>query len=183
MSPRPTDALIALIPNLRAFAITMCRDPSVADDLVQETLVKAWDHFDSFREGTNLKAWLFTILRNTYFSEWRKRKHQGDDRNGLDAETFAVPPEQHGHTDLQDLSRALEMLSDEQREALILVGAAGFTYEEAADICGCAVGTVKSRINRARIRLAELLGASSAHDFGPDPMTGAVLARTALPHR
>jgi RNA polymerase sigma-70 factor (ECF subfamily) len=183
MSLSPKDALVALIPNLRAFARTLCNDAAAADDLVQDTLVKAWDHFDTFKEGTNLKAWLFTILRNTYFSEWRKRKRQCQDRHAFDANTVAVAPEQQGHVDLDDFCRALKILPDEQREALILVGAAGFSYEEAAEICGCAVGTVKSRVNRARGRLADLLGASSAHEFGPDSMTGAILARAALPHR
>jgi RNA polymerase sigma-70 factor (ECF subfamily) len=177
------DALVALIPNLRAFARSLCNDPVAADDLVQDTLVRAWDHFDSFQEGTNLKAWLFTILRNAYFSEWRKRKHQNHGYHIFEVEMVAVAPDQQGHVDLNDLYRALDCVPDEQREALILVGAAGFTYEEAAEVCGCAVGTVKSRVNRARRRLAQILGAPSIHEFGPDPTTEAILARAPLSQR
>ena len=109
-------------------------------------------------EGTNLKAWLFTILRNTYFSERRKRRREVEDADGSYAATLATHPEQHGHMDMQDFRAALARLPDDQREALILVGAAGFSYEEAAEISGCAVGTIKSRVNRARNRLGEMLG-------------------------
>ena len=124
---------------------------------LQETLFKAWNHLDSFREGTNLKAWLFTILRNTYFSERRKRKREVEDADGSYAANLATPPEQPGHMDMQDFLGALSRLPDDQREALVLIGAAGFSYEEAAEISNCAVGTIKSRVNRARNRLAELL--------------------------
>ena len=144
------DALVGEMGNLRAFAVSLCGDKERADDLVQETLFKAWNHLDSFKEGTNLKAWLFTILRNTYFSERRKRKREVEDAEGMYAAKLATRPEQHGHMDMR--------LPDDQREALVLVGAAGFSYEEAADICGCAVGTIKSRVNRARNRLADMLG-------------------------
>jgi RNA polymerase sigma-70 factor (ECF subfamily) len=144
--------------NLRAFAVSLCGDREHADDLVQETLFKAWNHLDSFHEGTNLKAWLFTILRNTYFSERRKRRREVEDADGSYAATLATHPEQHGHMDMQDFRAALTRLPDDQREALILVGAAGFSYEEAAEISGCAVGTIKSRVNRARNRLADMLG-------------------------
>jgi len=143
--------------SLRAFAVSLCGDKERADDLVQETLFKAWNHLDSFREGTNLKAWLFTILRNTYFSERRKRKREVEDADGSYAANLATPPEQHGHMDMQDFLGALSRLPDDQREALVLIGAAGFSYEEAAEISNCAVGTIKSRVNRARNRLGELL--------------------------
>ena len=113
---------------------------------------------DSFKEGTNLKAWLFTILRNTYFSERRKRKREVEDADGSYAARLATHPAQHGHMEMQDFRAALVQLPDDQREALILVGAAGFSYEEAAEISGCAVGTIKSRVNRARNRLAGMLG-------------------------
>jgi RNA polymerase sigma-70 factor, ECF subfamily len=146
--------------SLRAFAVSLCGDKERADDLVQETLFKAWNHLDSFKEGTNLKAWLFTILRNTYFSERRKRRREVEDADGTYAGRLATHPEQHGHMDMQDFGAVLVRLPDDQREALILVGAAGFSYEEAAEICGCAVGTIKSRVNRARNRLADMLGLS-----------------------
>jgi RNA polymerase sigma-70 factor (ECF subfamily) len=158
VSPALRDALIGEMGNLRAFGVSLCGDRERADDLVQETLFKAWNHLDSFREGTNLKAWLFTILRNTYFSERRKRRREVEDADGGYAARLSTHPEQHGHMDMQDFREVLVRLPDDQREALILVGAAGFSYEEAADICGCAVGTIKSRVNRARNRLGDMLG-------------------------
>lgn len=160
------DALIAEMSSLRAFGVSLCGDKERADDLVQETLFKAWNHLDSFREGTNLKAWLFTILRNTYFSERRKRRREVEDADGSYAAQLASPPEQPGHMEMQDFRAVLARLPDDQREALILVGAAGFSYEEAAQISGCPVGTIKSRVNRARSRLADLLGL--AEGTGPD---------------
>jgi RNA polymerase sigma-70 factor (ECF subfamily) len=119
----------------------------------------------SFEQGTNLKAWLFTILRNTYFSECRKLRREVKDPDGELAAKLSVSPEQHGHMDMVDFNAALAKLSDDQREALILVGAEGFSYEEVARICGCAVGTVKSRVNRARVRLAELLQVEGTIDW------------------
>jgi RNA polymerase sigma-70 factor (ECF subfamily) len=171
-------ALLGLIPNLRAFAVSLCGDIERADDLVQETLLKAWDHLDSFQEGTNLRAWLFTILRNTYFSECRRRRREVEDRDGSKAADLAVHPDQQGHLDMQDFRRALNVLPPDQREALVLVGAAGFSYEEAASISGCAVGTIKSRVNRARAKLTELLGVRTSREFGPDSATEAIVSRT-----
>lgn len=160
--------LVEAVPNLRAFAISLCSDVDRADDLVQETLLKAWKNLDSFQEGTNLKAWLFTILRNTYFSDCRKRRREVKDEDGAYAAQLSVMPEQQGHMDLADFHRALATLSEDQREVLILVGAEGFSYEEVAEICGCAVGTVKSRVNRARVKLSELLGLDKDDAAGPD---------------
>jgi RNA polymerase sigma-70 factor (ECF subfamily) len=137
----------------------LCGNRDRADDLVQETLVKAWNHLDSFEQGTNLKAWLFTILRNAYFSELRKSKREVADSDGALAARLSVPAEQQGHLELMDLNNALAQLPPDQREALILVGAEGFSYEDAATISGCAVGTVKSRVNRARAKVSELLKA------------------------
>ena len=159
------DSLVAEMSSLRAFGVSLCGDKERADDLVQETLFKAWNHLDSFHEGTNLKAWLFTILRNTYFSERRKRRREVEDTDGSYAAQLATPPEQPGHMDMQDFRAVLARLPDDQREALILVGAAGFSYEEAAQISGCPVGTIKSRVNRARVRLAEMLGLAADVDF------------------
>jgi RNA polymerase sigma-70 factor, ECF subfamily len=138
------DSIVAAIPNLRAFATSLCGDATLANDLVQETLLKAWAHHDKFSEGTNLKSWLFTILRNTYFSEFRKLRREVQDVDGLATGSLASMPEQLGHLDLVDFRNALSELSADQREALILVGAEGFSYEEAAAIAGCAVGTIKS---------------------------------------
>jgi len=162
---------------LRAFAIALCGDADRADDLVQETMLKAWNSLDSFEEGTNLRAWLFTILRNTYFSECRRRRREVPDTDGEYVAQLCVAPAQHGRVDAQDLLKALARLTEDQREALILVGAEGFAYEEAAKICDCAVGTIKSRVNRARSRLSELLGITASQDFGPEPSTEAVLSR------
>jgi RNA polymerase sigma-70 factor, ECF subfamily len=170
-------ALFRLIPNLRAFAVSLSGDMDRADDLVQETLLKAWDHLDSFEEGTNLRAWLFTILRNTYFSECRRRRRETEDRQGQLAAELAVHPDQEGHVDMQDFRRALNQLPADQREALILVGAAGFSYEEAANVSGCAIGTIKSRVNRARNKLVELLGVAGPVEYGPDPAMEAIMRR------
>ncbi len=171
--PRPAVAsaqmkadLIAVIPNLRAFAVSLCGNPDRADDLVQETLVKAWSNLGSFVEGTNLPAWLFTILRNLYYSEYRKRRREVSDSDGALAAKLATAPAQNGHMDLLDFREALQQLPTDQREALILIGASGLSYEEAANVCGCAVGTMKSRVNRARNRLADLLSIHSSSEFG-----------------
>ena len=175
VSPSLRSELIAAIPSLRAFAVSLCNHPERADDLVQETLVKAWSNIHSFTEGTNMRAWLFTILRNAFYSEFRKRRHEVEDADGAMAARLATLPGQVSHMDLQDFRSALGKLPPDQREALILVGASGFSYEEAAEICGCAVGTVKSRVNRARNRLAELLSVKSGEDFGPDSSCQAAL--------
>jgi RNA polymerase sigma-70 factor (ECF subfamily) len=170
------DAFVAAIPHLRAFAVSLCRDAPRADDLVQETLVKGWQKRESFEAGTNLRAWLFTILRNNYFSELRK-KHLLVEANGEAVERLSRRPTQPGHLDLQDFLAALDKLEPRQREALILVGAEGFSYEEAAEICGCPVGTIKSRVNRARHRLAALLQISEAEDYGTDAAYDSIIAR------
>ncbi len=125
-----------------------------ADDLVQDTVMKAWAKHDSFEPGTNMKSWLFTILRNEFYSQMRKRGREVQDSEGYFTESVATHPSQYGSLDLKDFRRALEQLPPDQREAIILVGASGFAYEEAAEICGCAVGTIKSRVSRARQRLA-----------------------------
>lgn len=150
--------LIAHIPRLRAFALSFCGNPDQADDLVQETLVKAWTHRELFTEGANLLAWLFTILRNAYFSQYRRRKREVPDIDGMYSSRLAVAAGQAFHMEMLDLRVALARLPDNQREALLLAGAAGHSYEEVAQICGCATGTIKSRVNRARRALAEMLG-------------------------
>ena len=151
------DDLVAQIPGLRAFAVSLSGSQTLADDLVQETLLRAWANSDKFSAGTNLRAWLFTILRNSYYSLHRKRAREVQDPRGLLAESIAVPGDQESYLDLADFRRMLVRLPAQQREALTMIGAAGFSYEEAADICGVAPGTMKSRLSRARSRLAELL--------------------------
>ena len=169
------DALLGAVPNLRAFAISLCGNIDRADDLVQETLLRALANIGSFQPGTNMSAWLFTILRNLFHSEYRKRRREVEDSDGSYAERMKSQPEQTGHVEFAEFRQALAKLPPDQREALILVGASGFSYEEAAEICGCAVGTIKSRVNRARTRLADLLAIDSVDDFGPDRATRAVL--------
>ena len=181
--PSMREALVDAIPRLRAFAVALCHDPHQADDLVQETLVKAWNARENFNQGTNLKAWLFTILRNTFFSEHRKRRYQLGYRDSLDASSQWRHPEQDGHLDMQDFLAALAKLPPDQREALLLVGAEGFSYEEAGAISGCAVGTIKSRVNRARRRLCELLQITEDDTFGPDATFDAVVARATAQSR
>ncbi|HEX9905055.1 MAG TPA: sigma-70 family RNA polymerase sigma factor, partial [Propylenella sp.] len=170
--------LLASIPNLRAFAVSLTGNSERADDLVQETLMKAWAKFDTFQEGTNLRAWLFTILRNEFYSQVRKRGREVEDAEGAYAARLASQPSQSGHMDLSDFREALVQLPADQREALILVGASGFSYEETAEICQCAVGTIKSRVSRARTRLAELLSLEEGETYGADPMAASVITRT-----
>jgi RNA polymerase sigma-70 factor (ECF subfamily) len=175
-SMRPVrDLMLAAVPSLRAFAISLSGNVDRANDLVQETLLRAWANLDSFEPGTNMSAWLFTILRNLFRSEYRKRRREVEDVDGSYAGSLTSPPNQINHLEVEDFRKALQRLPHEQRESLILVGASGFSYEEAAQICGCAVGTIKSRVNRARVRLASILSVESASDFGPDQETCAAL--------
>ena len=150
-------ALLSAIPDLRAFAISLCGNREQGDDLVQETLLSAWAHIRDFREGSNMAAWLFTILRNRFINEFRKRRHSVEDPDGKHAENLTVLPGQEGWAISVDLGYALERLPAHQREAVLLVGASGLSLAEAASICGCEVGTIKSRVNRGRARLAELM--------------------------
>jgi RNA polymerase sigma-70 factor (ECF subfamily) len=167
--------LIAQTQNLRAFARSLVHDQTRADDLVQETILKAWSNLGSFKEGTNMRAWLFTILRNTFYSEIRKHRREVEDIDGRYAAQVPDKPTQHGIMDLRDFNEAFATLPADQREALTLVGASGFSYEEAAAVCGCAVGTVKSRVNRARSRLVEILHAND--EKGPSIVSeGEILA-------
>jgi len=149
--------LLELIPFLRAFARSLCGNPDIADDLAQETLVKAWQSRATFAPGTNLKAWLFTILRNQFYSDRRRAWRQAPWDQDAAERIPGASEEQAWAAELSDTARALTSLSDEQREALILVGAGGFSYEAAAQICNCAVGTVKSRVARARKTLIGIL--------------------------
>jgi len=164
------------VPSLRAFAMSLCGNVDRADDLVQETLLRAIANINSFEPGTNMSAWLFTILRNLFRSEYRKRRREVEDAEARYADSLKSHPEQPGRVEFEELKAALAELPPDQREALILVGASGFSYEEAAAICGCAVGTIKSRVNRARTRLADQLAIDGADDFGPDRMTRAILS-------
>jgi RNA polymerase sigma-70 factor (ECF subfamily) len=142
---------------LRAFAISLTRNGAAADDLVQETILKAWANLHRFEPGTNMRAWLFTILRNTFYSERRRAAREVSDSEGDLTAQVATKPEHDGRLNLYDFRTAFAQLSDEQREVLILVGALSYSYDEAAEMCGVKIGTIKSRLNRGRERLAELM--------------------------
>ena len=149
--------LVQLIPHLRAFARTLCGDPASADDLAQDAMMKAWDARNSFQMGTNMKAWTFMILRNQFYSEKRRSWRQTQLDQEAAERTLVAVDDPEAPVALDELRLGLGMLPAEQREALILVGAGGFAYEEAAEICNCAVGTVKSRVSRARRALHAIL--------------------------
>ena len=160
--------MLSAVPALRAFAMSLCGNVDRADDLVQETLLRAIANIHSFQPGTNLPAWMFTILRNLFRSEYRKRRREVEDVDGSHVDSLKSPPEQQSRMEFEEFRRALAELPPDQREALLLVGASGA-------ICGTALGTVKSRVHRARLRLAELLGIDGTDDLGPDQTTRAVL--------
>jgi len=170
--------LVSLIPHLRAFARTLTGDPTAADDLAQDAMLKAWDARASFQLGTNMKAWTFMILRNQFYSEKRKSWRQTQLDQEAAERTLVAIDNPEAPVALDELRLGLGMLPAEQREALVLVGAGGFAYEEAAAICGCAVGTVKSRVSRARRALQAILDAGAYDRDGGsagDAM-GAILA-------
>lgn len=169
--------MLAALPSLRAFAMSLVRNSHNADDLVQDTILKAWGKQDSFEVGTNIKAWLFTILRNDFYSKMRKNGREVEDKDGAMTASLSVHPEQYGAMDLLDFRKALDGLPEDQREAIILVGASGFSYEEAAEICSCAIGTIKSRVSRARNNLHETLKIEGEGEFGPDKNSIATTSR------
>ncbi len=182
VSPDPRDALVTHLPALRAFAISLTRNPAAADDLVQDTIVKAWTNIDKFEVGTNLQAWLFTILRNTFYSNLRKHRREVADPDGVHAQSLFVRPDHDGKLAYSEFQKAFDQLSPEHREVLILVGASGFSCEEAAEMMGVASGTVKSRTNRARKRLAQLMNIADGEDVlaGGDVVTLAVMGRSGM---
>lgn len=159
------DGVMEALPSLRNFALSLTKKIDQAEDLVQDTVLKALSKQDAFETGTNLQAWLFTILRNGFFSAHRKTSREVDDGEGVHAASLISVADQEDKLAVQDLSAALDKLPQEQREAIILVGAEGLSYEEAAETLGVKLGTIKSRVNRARNRLAELLG-SVGDDVG-----------------
>jgi len=174
VQPPVRDAMLAAIPSLRAFAISLSGSVNNADDLVQETVMRAMTHIDSFTPGTNMSAWLLTILRNLFRSQYRKRRREVEDPDGSYLASLKMPPEQFGRLEFKELIEALAKLPYVQREALLLVAASGFSYDEAAAICEVAVGTIKSRVSRARQLLAELLDIGSPATFVLDRATAAM---------
>lgn len=169
--PKFGDELVTLIPYLRAFARSLCRDRFEADDLTQETLTRAWQARSSYEPGTNMRAWLLKILRNSYYSDRRRAKRQAVWNDEAADRILISSGSQSASLDLGELHRAMSMLPDEQREALILVGAGGVAYEEAATICGCALGTIKSRVARARRAVAAALNGTGGA-LGPRRTSG-----------
>ena len=167
--------MLATIPSLRAVAMSLSGNVERADDLVQETLLRAMTSIDSFQPGSHMSAWLFAILRNLFRSEYRKRRREVEDADGSYVASLKSPPEQESRVEIEEFRVALAKLPPDQREALLLVGAAGFSYEEAAAICASPAGTIKSRVKRARSRLSKLLSIDAANRFGPDCTTRAVL--------
>ncbi|MFC6791373.1 sigma-70 family RNA polymerase sigma factor [Methylobacterium komagatae] len=162
--------LLASVPALRRFALSLAREPAAADDLVQDALLRAWRGRGGFSPGTNLEAWLFTILRNVFYSRHRRQTREVPDSDGDYAGRLAAAPEQGGHLDLQDVRAALDRLAPVMREALVLVGIENMSYEEAAAVMECQIGTAKSRVWRARAQLARMLGYGGA-DIGSDGVT------------
>lgn len=169
--------MLALLPSLRAFAVSLCNNRDQADDLLQDAIMKAWAKQSSFTPGTNMKAWLFTIARNEFYSKMRKRGREVQDSEGTFTERLSSHPGQESSLDLQDFKKALNLIPEDQREAIILVGASGFSYEEAAEVAGVAIGTMKSRVSRARNALQEILNVDGASDFGPDGPSASVVAK------
>ncbi|MEJ6396713.1 RNA polymerase sigma factor [Yoonia sp. 208BN28-4] len=153
----PKDELITHLPALRAFALSLTRNRATADDMMQDTVLKAWTNMEKFQPGTNMRAWLFTILRNNFYTSRRKLNREVADVDNVFSESLSVKPDHDGRLQMHDFKRAFDQLPDEHREALILVGANGFSYEDAGKMCGVATGTIKSRVNRARNKLAEML--------------------------
>lgn len=171
-----------VIPHLRAFARGLCGRPDMADDLVQEALMKAWAAQERFQPGTSMRAWTFVILRNAYLTDMRRNRFRGEYDEGVAERILTQPAGQEEPLHLSDMHRALLTLPPERREALLLVGAGGFSYEEAAEICGCAVGTIKSRVGRARSALNDMLdeGAIPRRSTGDEIAHDAILEELEL---
>lgn len=159
---REAETIVDLIPALRAFARSFCRDPSDADDLVQETLTKGLAHIDTFEPGTRMKSWLFTIMRNTFYTRIKIRNREAPGLADCVSTMPVAEATQEWSLRGRELKEAIDRLPPHYREVLVLIGVLGMSYEEAAEICGCAVGTVKSRLNRGRAHLLEHLGEDSS---------------------
>lgn len=176
----PRDELPIHLPALRAFAISLTGNVALADDMVQDSVVKAWTHIESFEPGSNMRAWLFTILRNTFYSHTRKRRRELPDPDGIHAASLYEKPAHDSKLAMTDFREAFNKLSAEHREILILVGASGFTTQEAAQMIGIAEGTVKSRASRARSKLCALLGMEDGEHMldGLDGSMAAVMSKS-----
>jgi RNA polymerase sigma-70 factor, ECF subfamily len=178
------DEILQCLPHLRAFARSLTGDRDQADDLVQDAVLRAIKAASQFTPGTNFKGWIFTILRNLYFNEFR-RKRRGSMRplEAGDREIHATAPAQQARLEFDDFRRAFKLLPAEQREALVLVGADGNPYEDAAAISGCPIGTIKSRVARGRRELQRLLNIDSTELPSTDHVRTRRLPRSATTHR
>jgi len=174
LDPATRASMLAAIPRLRAFAFGLCRSPDQADDLVQETIMRACASIATFRPGSNMAAWLTTILRNRFYSENRRRWREVEDGDGTHTATLMTLPNQVISVEHRELHAALASLPDEMREVVHLI-ASGLSYDEVAGICGCAVGTIKSRVHRARTRLARRLAIESPADLCEDPIPRSIM--------
>lgn len=172
------DAMLRSIPNLRRYAKSLTGNADLADDLVQEALLRAIANIDSFQSGTNMEAWLLKILRNSFLTQCRKRRHEVAYKASLRSEPTSSLPNQYSTIQLAELKENLVNVPGPQREALLLVSAYGYSYGQAAAICHCPAGTIKSRANRARVRLSELMHVDRAAEFGPAERDLAVIAIT-----
>ncbi|MCX7585864.1 sigma-70 family RNA polymerase sigma factor [Phenylobacterium sp. 58.2.17] len=170
--------LTALIPQMRAFARSLCRDATAADDLAQDALLKAWNNRASFEPGTNMKAWTFMILRNQFYSDKRRSWRSSQLDPEVAERTLEAASNPIASLELDEVRRALACLPDDQREALILIGAGGLSYEEVSEICGCAIGTIKSRVSRARDRLSTIIedGSYGRDDVLPSSAMATIIA-------
>lgn len=157
------EEIVQLMPALRAFARTFYRDTSDADDLVQETLTKGLSSIHQFQPGTSMKSWLFTIMRNTFYTRVKIARREAPAAADCVSTKPATDPTQEWSARGREIAEAIQRLPTHQREVVTLIGVLGTSYEDAAEICGCAIGTVKSRLNRARLKLLEELGEASAH--------------------
>lgn len=171
--------LTELIPHMRAFARGLCGGAHQGDDLAQEALLRAWQARASYQPGTNLKAWTFMIVRNQFYSDKRRSWRTQPLDQEVAERTLVARDNPMATLELDEVRRALAMLPEEQRDALIMIGAGGLAYEEVAEMAGCAVGTIKSRVSRARDRLALILaeGSYEADDIAPSRAMPAILAR------
>jgi RNA polymerase sigma-70 factor (ECF subfamily) len=176
LEPHVRTAMLVAMPKLRAFSNSLCRNGDQAEDLVQDTLLRACTNIMSFTAGTNMLAWLCTILKNQFYSECRMRRRRPFEAIDDHADSSACKPAQIAHARCNELQAALSKLKLQQREALIMIGASGLSYGEAAKICGCPTGTIKSRVNRARAELAQLLSIEGQESFEEDPVIAAVIA-------
>ena len=170
-------AILAEIPHLRAFAVSLARNPDRADDLVQQTLLRAYSNIQLFDPGSNMSAWLVTILRNEFYSEQRRRRREVPDSDGAYAGTLVVQAGQVSQAECQELYEALGTVPEDMRKALLLIGAYGFSYVEVARACACAAGTIKSRVHRARAQLAATLSLKDPAHFAADPISQSVAIR------